>query len=240
MTASADRVPASGEPATTSDELVPAWLRVTLGEPRLPVTLAVLATIAMQFLIPNRIATRPHWAVAGIALVLLVGIIAANPKRIDRPSKALRVASLLLIALLSTANVASAARLVIDLTNGQGIRNGSELLFVGGVIWMTNVILFALFYWEFDRGGPVARSFGTHTRPDLLFPQFQLEGPLRDPEWEPNFIGYLYVSFTNATAFSPTDTLPLSRWAKMTMMLQSAVSLITVILVISRAVSIFK
>ena len=146
----------------------------------------------------------------------------------------------MLIAVLSIVNVASATRLVVDLANGEGIRNGTDLLLFGGIVWLTNVILFALWYWEFDRGGPGERAVASHTRPELLFPQLQLDGRLSDPEWEPNFLDYLYVSFTNATAFSPTDTLSLSRWAKMMMMLQSAISLITVILVISRAVSVFK
>ena len=193
--------------ASLNDEVVPAWLRVTPGEPRLPVTLAVLATVAMQFALPNRIATRPHWVVAGLALALLIGILAANPKRIDHPSRRLRAASLVLIAVLSTVNVASATRLVVDLANGEGIRNGTDLLVFGGIVWLTNVILFALWYWEFDRGGPGERAVASHTRPELLFPQLQLDGRLSDPEWEPNFLDYLYVSFTNATAFSPTDTL---------------------------------
>jgi hypothetical protein len=178
--------------------------------------------------------------VAGIALALLVGIIVANPIRIERRSPWLRYASLVLLSLLTVVNVFSATRLVVDLTNGEGIRDGGRLLFVGGVIWLTNVILFALFIWEFDRGGPGERAIGSHGRPDFLFPQMNLEGHLADAEWEPNFLDYLYVAFTNATAFSPTDTVPLSRWAKMTMMLESAISLITVILVISRAVSIFR
>ena len=113
----------------------------------------------------------------------------------------------MLIAVLSTVNVASATRLVVDLANGEGIRNGTDLLLFGGIVWLTNVILFALWYWEFDRGGPGERAVASHTRPELLFPQLQLDGRLSDPEWEPNFLDYLYVSFTNATAFSPTDTL---------------------------------
>ena len=109
----------------------------------------------------------------------------------------------------------------------------------GGAIWLTNVIVFALWYWEMDRGGPAARACGTHEYPDFLFTQMTAP-ELVAKDWEPAFLDYLYLSFTNATAFSPTDTLPLSRWAKMTMMFQSAVSLVTVALVVARAVNVLE
>jgi uncharacterized membrane protein len=110
---------------------------------------------------------------------------------------------------------------------------------VGAAVWLTNIIVFALWYWEFDRGGPVARAQGTKPHPYFLFPQ--MESPhLAHEHWEPAFADYLYLAFTNATAFSPTDAMPLSRWSKMAMLTQSAVSLVTVALVISRAVGLFK
>jgi uncharacterized membrane protein len=104
-------------------------------------------------------------------------------------------------------------------------------------VWATNVIAFALWYWEFDRGGPVHRAEGTSQHPDLLFPQMAAP-ELASPDWEPWFVDYLYLSFTNAAAFSPTDVMPLARWAKLTMLLQSAVSLAVGVLVIARAVNI--
>ncbi|GAA4825357.1 hypothetical protein GCM10023201_09700 [Actinomycetospora corticicola] len=100
------------------------------------------------------------------------------------------------------------------------------------------MIGFALWYWQFDRGGPSVRACGERSLPDFWFPQMQSAD--LDPEWEPHFVDYLYVSFTNATAFSPTDTMPLSRWAKLTMLVQSAVSLATVALVVARAVNVLK
>jgi uncharacterized membrane protein len=109
----------------------------------------------------------------------------------------------------------------------------------GAAIWLTNVIVFALWYWEFDRGGPVARALARKPLPDFQFVQMQ-SPELAHPDWEPAFMDYLYLSFTNATAFSPTDVLPLSRWAKATMLLQSAISLVTVALVIARAVNVLK
>jgi uncharacterized membrane protein len=221
------------------EHLEPAWRRVTRGEPRLPVSLAVLATLAIELLLPARVANHPRWLLAGLAAVLLIGIVAANPKRIDRPSRRLRAASLLLIAVLSAANLASIARLIIDLINAQGIRDPATLLSTGGAIWLTNIIVFSLWYWELDRGGPVARAVAPGLYPDFLFPQ--MANPEIAPvHWEPTFVDYLYTAFTNATAFSPTDVMPMSRWAKLAMMLQTAISLSVVVLVIARAVNILQ
>jgi uncharacterized membrane protein len=217
----------------------PAWRRVTRGESRVAVTVAVLAAIGMIAALPERIAPHPRWVLPGLALLLLVGLTVANPMRIDRQSRALRSASLFLIAIISIANAATAARLVVDLVRGSGIRTPSELLLTGAAIWLTNVIVFGLWYWEFDRGGPVARAHAVMQYPDFLFPQMSSR-ELTPPEWEPEFVDYLYMSFTNATAFSPTDVMPMSRWAKLTMLAQSAVSLMTVALVIARAVNILK
>jgi len=219
--------------------ILPAWRRVTRGESRLAVTLAILAAIAMLVALPDRIAPHPRWLLPGLALLLLAGLIVASPTRIDRQSRALRSVSLLLIAVISIANAATAARLIVDLVRGTGIRTPSELLLTGAAIWLTNVIAFGLWYWEFDRGGPVARAHAMKPYPDFLFPQ--MTSPENTPpEWEPEFVDYLYTSFTNATAFSPTDVMPLSRWAKLTMLAQSAVSLMTVALVVARAVNILK
>ncbi len=221
------------------EHLEPAWRRVSRGEPRLPVSLAVLATIAIELVLPARVANRPRWLLAGLAAVLLIGIVAANPKRIDRPSRRLRAASLVLIAVLSTANLASAGRLIVDLINAHGIRDPAKLLFAGGAIWLTNVIVFGLWYWELDRGGPVARALAPPPYPDFLFPQ--MTSPEVAPvDWEPAVVDYLYTAFTTATAFSPTDVMPISRWAKLAMMLQTAISLTVVVLVIARAVNILK
>jgi len=115
----------------------------------------------------------------------------------------------------------------------------TPLLATGASVWATNVIVFAMWYWEFDRGGPVHRAHGTFQHPDLLFPQMTVQ-ELTPTDWEPLFVDYLYMSFTNATAFSPTDVMPLARWAKLTMLVQSAVSLAVGALVIARAVNILK
>ena len=112
------------------------------------------------------------------------------------------------------------------------------MLITGGAIWLTNVIAFALWYWEFDRGGPVARALATKPYPDFQFAQMVSPREMVPPDWEPAFADYLYLAFTNAAAFSPTDVLPMSRWAKMGMTVQAIISIITVALVVARAVNI--
>jgi len=224
---------------TVQGGLVPAWRRATRGESRLAVTIAVAAAIVMQLLLPARVASHPRWVFPILSALLLIGIVVTNPSRIDRHSRPLRLTSLLLIIIISGGNAASAARLVIDLVRGEGIKDPAALLLTGAAIWLTNVIVFGLWYWEFDRGGPVSRAHAHREYPDFLFPQMS-SPDVAPSEWEPAFVDYLYLSFTNATAFSPTDVMPLSRWAKLTMLMQSAVSLITVALVIARAVNILK
>lgn len=219
--------------------LLPAWRRVTEGEPRWQVSLAVLAAIGLQLSLPPRLSVHPRVLLPALEAVLLIGLVIVNPRRIDRQSQQLRAASSLLIALMSIANASSAARLVVDLVRGLDTETPPRLLLSGGAIWLTNVIVFALWYWELDRGGPAARAQGGREHPDFLF--VQMASPELSPaNWEPTFPDYFYLSFTNATAFSPTDTLPLTRWAKMLMLLQSTVSLATVALVIARAVNILR
>ena len=223
----------------TQSHLAPAWSRVTDGEARWPATATVIAAILLQLALPKRLTLGQTWIVPASEGALLLALIVINPGRISRRSSRTRAVSLILIAAMTVANTWSAARLVRGLVNGTEGSDPTKLLTTGAAIWLTNVVVFCLWYWEFDRGGPGARAEATHSYPDFVFPQMQ--APDLSPEnWEPTFVDYLYLSFTNATAFSPTDTLPFTRWAKLTMMAQSAVSLITVGLVIARAVNILK
>jgi len=219
--------------------LVPAWRRVTRGETRWAVSGAVLLAILLQAYLPDHLAPHPRWLLPAVEALLLVGLFTVNPRRFERRSPNIRVASMLLIALMSAANAWSAARLILGLVHGTEHASADRLLLNGGAIWLTNVVVFALWYWELDRGGPVARMLAMKPFPDFLFAQMQ-SPDLAPPDWEPAFLDYLYLSFTNATAFSPTDVLPMSRWAKCTMMLQSGISLATVVLVIARAVNILQ
>jgi hypothetical protein len=227
-------------PEEVGREAKPAWSRVTQGETRWQVSLAVIAAIALQLPVPDRLAlVRPGWLLPALEALLMLGLVIANPHRIDRESVILRYTSLTLIALISLANVWSAGRLIVDIVTGVDSSRALALLLNGGAIWLTNIIVFALWYWELDRGGPVARALAPKPYPDFLFAQMT-SPDLAPPGWEPMFGDYFYLSFTNASAFSPTDVLPLSRWAKMLMLVQSAASLVTVALVIARAVNVFR
>jgi uncharacterized membrane protein len=219
--------------------VVPAWKRLTKGELRWPVTVAIATALLLQVSLPDHLVLGPSWLMPSLGGALLILLFATNPRaRLDRTSKLLRSLGLAIIATISVANFYSAVRLIDSLLNS-GQSDASRLLMEGGAIWLTNVIVFALWYWEFDRGGPVARALAMKPYPDFQFPQ--MENPTLAPkDWEPLFVDYLYTSFTNATAFSPTDVMPLSRWAKMTMLLQSSLSILLVALVIARAVNILK
>ena len=219
---------------------VPAWKRPTEGETRWQVALAVAAAVALQYPLPGRLVlVHPFWLLPTLQALLLIALVAANPRRLNTESRAIRFLGLTLAVLLSLANAYSVARLVVGLVQGTEGNNAGPLLITGGTIWLINVIVFALWYWEFDRGGPVARAQAIRMYPDFQFAQMAVP-QLAPPGWEPAFSDYLYLSFTNATAFSPTDTMPLSRWAKLAMTVQAAVSIVTVALVVARAVNILR
>jgi hypothetical protein len=221
---------------------LPAWQRSTPGEGRWPVTASLLVAIVLQLVLPGQLRLLPRYLLPALEAALLVGLIAADPVRIESRSRMIRLATIALIFLISGANAASAVVLVRAIVIGApGVsgHNPVGLLASGGAVWVTNVIAFSLWYWEFDRGGPVHRANGTFRFADLMFPQMS-SPELAPPDWEPRFTDYLYLSFTNATAFSPTDVMPLARWAKLTMLVQSAVSLAVGVLVIARAVNILR
>jgi uncharacterized membrane protein len=219
---------------------LPAWLRHTQGERRWPVTLSVIAAIVLQFLLPARFTKPlPPYLLPSLEVALVIGLSIANPVRIERRGPMIRAASIVLIALITLANVVSAVLLIRAILEGKAGGAAAPLLATGASIWGTNVIAFGLWYWEFDRGGPVQRAHGTMRHPDLMFPQMT-SPQLAPADWEPQFVDYLYLSFTNATAFSPTDVMPLARWAKLAMAVQSAVSLAVGALVIARAVNILR
>lgn len=217
----------------------PAWQQATNIESRLPVTVTMAVAIALISVLPSRVANHPRWLVPGLASVLLLVVLVVNPMRVDANSRRLRPIAFALLAVISIGNAISAGRLIVDLVNASGIRAPDALLLTGAAIWTTNMIVFSVWYWEFDRGGPAARALGTDPYPDFLFPQMT-SPEFAPPGWEPHFLDYLYLSFTNATAFSPTDVMPLAQWAKLTMLGQSGVSLLTLALVIARAVNILK
>jgi uncharacterized membrane protein len=221
----------------SGEQHVPAWRRPTPGEARWPVALAVVVAVALQWVTPPDLAFDPRWLLPAVELGFLAALVIANPFRLDRESSFLRMLSIGLVAVATLATFWSAGRLVLLVVRGGGHQDPGEVLLSGAVIWLTNVFVFALWYWELDRGGPAARANARQVHPDFLFAQ--MTAPEVTPkDWEPKFVDYLYLAFTNAAAFSPTDTLPLSRWAKLAMMAQAAVSITVVALVIARAVNI--
>ncbi len=222
------------------DVQIPAWLRKTRGEARWPITISVAAAIVLQILLPPKFTEPlPGWLLPALTGVLLIGLTVADPVRVERGGTVIRAAAIVQIFLVTVANAVSAVLLIRAILDGQAGDAAAPLFATGASIWATNVIVFGLWYWEFDRGGPIRRMEGSRRNPDLMFPQ--MAAPYLAPrDWEPHFVDYLYLSFTNATAFSPTDVMPLARWAKLTMLVQSAVSLAIGALVIARAVNILR
>lgn len=195
----------------------------------------MLSAILLQGLIPTLFVVHPKYLLQGVELVALIIIVAIQPKRITDRSTRLRIATQIVLGLIAATNATSAVLLVREITSGDHLP-AVQLLLGGAEIWFTNVIVFALWYWEYDRGGPASRALGNEGTIDLLYPQ--MTDPRLDMDFEPIFIDYLYVAYTNATAFSPTDTMPLSRWSKVLFMVQSAISLVLVALIAARAVNI--
>ena len=206
-------------------------------EPFWPAQATVLAAIALQLLLPGRLTVGPFWLIPGLEGALLVGMFLATPKQLEHEHPRRRRVALGLTAFVSAANVYSLVALTHYLLHHRAAINGRELIVSGMLIWLTNFLIFALWYWETDRGGPGRRAAGHDGRPDFLFPQMS-DDRIEPQGWRPKFIDYLYVSLTNATAFSPTDTMPLTPMAKSIMGVQSLVSLVTIGLIVSRAVNI--
>jgi len=174
----------------------------------------------------------------GPELALFIPLAWHRPRRRLEQLGHRRTLALVLLGLVSLANAMLLLAVVASLVRGDE-KSGAQLLLKAITVWGTNVIAFGLWYWAFDRGGPVRRLRPDPPPPDFQFPQ--MENPqLAAPGWQPELIDYIYVSFTNSIAFSPTDAMPLSRWAKLLMLSESAISSLTVLLVAARAVNIFK
>ncbi len=215
------------------------WGERATSVPRWPALLAVVSAMALYFALPDKLISGlgPRWLVPALEGVLGASLLIASP-RLTRESRRLRPVAIALIACVNLANVVSLAELVHELLAAH-VTRGRDLVYASVPVWVTNVLVFALWYWELDRGGPVARLEADRRQPDFLFPQMTAPDATR-PNWSPAFIDYLFTSFTNATAFSPTDTMPLTPWAKILFMVQSMASLLTVALVVSRAVNILN
>ena len=211
-------------------------------ESRLPAGIAVLAALSAQLTLSAGLVPGPAWVIPTVEGVLLLGLLAAEPGRLTAQSNEdLRLASIALIGVVSLSNAVALVRLIDRLVNGHG-GLGRDLLAQAAGVWVTNVVVFALTYWELDRGGPLGRA-GARTapeHPDLWFPQDGDAAGAAPADWEPTFVDYLFVSVTTSTAFSPTDTMPLTARAKLLQASQGLLSLLTVGLVAARAVNILS
>jgi hypothetical protein len=212
-----------------------------IGESRWPMALAALATAGLRAVLPSGLRDGDaRWLFAVIVAALLAVLIIGDPGRIDRDSFPLRAATAGLIGVISAVNASAAIRLIADIVKADSLSADADLLLAsGGAIWLTNVIVFGLWYWALDRGGAGARASGRGPPPAFVFPEM-INDQYVAPGWYPKFIDYLHLSFATATAFSPTDVSAIRPWAKLTMMAEAAISLVLAVLVISRAVNILK
>ena len=202
--------------------------------------LVVLCAILLDLVLPARLTVGPTWLLPSVEGALLLALAIASPHPSLRGSRLRRRLAILFIALVSGVNLFSLVELTHFLLHGN-VQNGRELVFSGIILWGTNVLLFGLWYFELDRGGPTARAFDENNYPDFLFVQMTDDAArYAMPGWKPRLVDYLYTSFTNATAFSPTDTMPLTPAAKWLMSVQALGSLVTIGLVVARAVNILQ
>ncbi|MER7733928.1 hypothetical protein ABTX80_23860 [Streptomyces erythrochromogenes] len=207
-------------------------------ESRWPMAAAVIASAVLTLLLPDDLRLGPRWALPLAEALLLVALIAGDPGRISRRSTVLRAVSIALVVVLAGSAIWSTLQLIDDLIHGGTETNSAgALLLAGGSVWASTVLAFSLLYFELDSGGPAARAHHMPRSPALAFPQ-HLNPDVSPPNWRPHYVDYLYLGFTNSTALSPTDVMPLAPWAKCVMTLQSLVSLIILGLVVARAVNV--
>jgi len=227
-----------------------------IGESPLLPAAALFTAAALYADLPRRFIAGPsagafgvvRWVVPALTVLVLLTFVAIRPRgplarALGWHTQSLHLTrrrlALTTIAIVSAANCASIILLVHLLVNDPRHVHAAPLLRAAVHMWVVNVLLFGLWYWQLDGGGPLnRRTCAPHER-DFLFPQ-HTEPALEAAGWRPLFLDYLYVSFTNAAAFSPTDTMPLSRWAKMLMLVQSAISLALAVMVVARAVNILR
>jgi hypothetical protein len=216
----------------------------------LPAAVAVIVATALYAALPSRLLIGPRFVVPGLELILFVPLLLANPRRMSRQNRHLRRLSIALLLLIAVSNLVALILLIRSLVIGQATAGG-ELLGAAGQVWLTNVLVFALAFWELDRGGPITRLRIERPRlpaADFRFPQDEDHDAIAEVArrssaksgWAPKFLDYFYVSVTNSSAFSPTDTMPLSARAKLLMSVQSVSALTLSVLVVSFGVGLLK
>ncbi|HET7085130.1 MAG TPA: hypothetical protein VFI23_10190 [Rhizomicrobium sp.] len=209
-------------------------------EPRWPVALAVFASALLLGMLPDRIRFFPIWVTWALGLTAIIPILAAALMGAKEPRwlRVERAAILFLFPVVALSTVANLMNLVTTMVERPADVSGVQLLSSSIGVWVTNVIIFALLFWQIDRGGPEMRLDHHRTIPDWLFPQETAPSEDVARDWHPTFVDYLYLGYSTATAFSTTDAMPLTARAKLLMMLESAFSLMTVVVVASRAINI--
>ena len=211
------------------------------GERRWPMVTAVVVAGGLRIFLPPQLRINDARPLLPLLLVVAIAaLILGDPGRIDRQKTWLRVVTGVLIGLITIVNAGSSIRLVYAIYKTEPFtNNASTLLISGGIIWLTNVIAFGLWYWDLDRGGAAARAHGSTVPPAFVFPEMGNPEHVREG-WYPSFVDYLHLSFSTAMAFSPTDVSAIKPWAKLMMIAEEMVSLVVGILVIARAVNILR
>lgn len=216
-------------------------------EHRLPAVVAVVTGAVLYLALPSNLTFGTRFVVPILELLLLVPLVAVNPRRFTRETRVSRAMSLGLVGVIGVANLLSLIFLVHALVSGDA-SDSKKLLLAALQVWLTNIIVFGLAYWEIDRGGPVKRTQLARSElpaADFRFSQDENADSIAEiaasssekADWAPTLVDYLYVSVTNSTAFSPTDTMPLSTRAKLMMSVQCMSALVISVLVIAKAVS---
>lgn len=209
-------------------------------ESRVPMAIGVVVSGVLFEFLPNdfRIWDAARFWYPAFLLVFLLILVVADPGRIDRDRRWLRITTALMIGLIVVATVVSAIRLILGILTDASFSTAGQLLAIGGVVWVTNVVAFSLWYWDADAGGAAARAADSRRVPtSFVFPEMNVP-KLVGPNWFPRYPDYLALSFNTAMAFSPTDVSAIRPWAKMVMVGQSVLSITIVALVIARAINI--
>lgn len=199
--------------------------------PRWESLIAAFAIAAAYALLPDNLRLGPRWLLGALIVVLLIPLYGAL---IKGNYQLTRIFGMILTGLVTAAITASAILLIVRLPGDK--TPPTQLLRDGAVIWGANILVFAIWYWELDCGGPHARHVKRYTSTDFLFPQFTTPDAA-ETNWSPMFLDYLFLAFNTSAAFSPTDTLILSRPPKILMMMQSLISIAVVAVLISRAIN---
>jgi uncharacterized membrane protein len=208
-------------------------------EHRWPVAITILVVIGLLALLPGRIKLFPQWFPYAIGLVEIIPIVGVELTKGNRRwIRFERIVTLLFVLLIVVGTLVNLASLIQKMIQQSTEIGGLQLFASSIAVWTTNILAFSMLYWQIDSGGPEARMNHSGKRPDFLFSQQSAQAEVVPSDWRPDYVDYLYLAFTTATAFSPTDVLPMTSRSKLLMMLNSSISLLTLVVVAARAINI--